>query len=150
MKHASWNRRKTKWPLYTSTRNSRFLMCRYITVMNEIQINEYNAPPEEKDYWSSLLTECQTEFNELRGSVNNVHLFTDDLTSSKFGYMVDKCMNGAWNLLESGFSAVGSAVGTALSNPYVQSTLSVRNWVFACIICRQRKVQWSLSVMWVL
>ena len=102
-------------------------MCRYITVMNEIQINEYNAPPEEKDYWSSLLTECQTEFNELRGSVNNVHLFTDDLTSSKFGYMVDKCVNGAWNLLESGFSAVGSAVGTALSNPYVQSTLSVRN-----------------------
>lgn len=136
-----------KWPLYISKRNECLIMYRYITVMNEIQINEYNAPPEEKDYWSSLLSECQKEFNELRGSVDNVHLFTDDLTSSKLGYMVDKCVNGAWNLLESGFSAVGSMMGSALSNPYVQSTISVRNCVFKCIICRQQKAQWSLSVM---
>ena len=105
-------------------------MCRYITVMNEIQINEYNSPPEEKDEWSSLLAECQAEFNELRSSVDNVHLFTDDLTSSKFGYMVDKCVSGTWSILGSGLSAVGSVVDSALANPVVQSTLSVGKCVF--------------------
>lgn len=131
-RHANSKLKKTKWPLYTSNGNYASLLFRYITVMNEIQINEDQAAPEEKNYWSSLLTECQTEFNELRASVQNVHLFTDDLNpSSKLGHMVDKCVNGAWSLLGSGLSAVGSAVGTALENPYVQSTLSVSRRVSA-------------------